>query len=186
MYEEDDLLECVKVTKDNHEELNVGRLYVVAGISEYDGNIVYTVRDTLSGKLHHSIDRFKYWNSKDVESELSRIGRGIDAYWTSCKEESTPKDNVNHPSHYESSCSIECIDAMEIAFGMDEVYAFCKLNAFKYIWRHKNKNGWEDLEKALWYINKGKEMLYKMYGYTEDESLDKMYKMIDDLNQIIK
>lgn len=63
------------------------------------------------------------------------------------------KDNIN-PNHYKSSTSLECIEAMEIVFGTEAVMHFCVLNAFKYIWRWKNKNGDEDLHKALWYLNK--------------------------------
>lgn len=63
-------------------------------------------------------------------------------------------DNVNHPTHYESSCSIECIDSMLIAFGRAAVINFCECNAYKYIWRYKHKNGMEDLEKAKWYVEK--------------------------------
>lgn len=67
-------------------------------------------------------------------------------------------DNVNHPSHYESSCSIECIDSMRACFGRDYVIIFCLLNAYKYLWRHKNKNGLEDLKKAAWYLDKAGEL----------------------------
>lgn len=63
-------------------------------------------------------------------------------------------DMVNHPPHYTSgdavcpSClvSIECISvtrSMNFNVG----------NAVKYLWRHKHKNGIQDLEKAIWYIN---------------------------------
>ena len=62
-------------------------------------------------------------------------------------------DNVNHPTHYEASTSIECIEAMELIFDWYDVQTFCLCNAFKYIWRHKHKNGLEDLDKAQWYIN---------------------------------
>lgn len=64
------------------------------------------------------------------------------------------EEQVNHPQHYNQS-GIECIDAMIAAFGQAEVISFCKLNAFKYLWRaeHKN-NALEDLKKAQWYINK--------------------------------
>ena len=67
-------------------------------------------------------------------------------------------DNVNHPYHYEGSTSIECIEAMEAMFGSKAVYYFCVSNAYKYIWRHKNKNGLEDLDKAQWYLDKAKEI----------------------------
>lgn len=63
-------------------------------------------------------------------------------------------DNVNHPKHYEESTSLECIEAMEIAFGRQAVIDFCKCNAFKYVWRYKHKNGLEDLNKALWYCER--------------------------------
>lgn len=68
------------------------------------------------------------------------------------------KDNVNHPEHYANSCSLECIDAMLIAYGEQAVYDFCICNAFKYLWRYKNKNGLEDLCKADWYIKKAEEI----------------------------
>ena len=61
---------------------------------------------------------------------------------------------VEHPQHYNQG-NIECIDAMEAAFGADEVSSFCKLNAFKYLWRAGDKiNTVEDLKKARWYIDK--------------------------------
>lgn len=70
-------------------------------------------------------------------------------------------DQVNHPSHYASG-GIECIDAMESAFGAEDVVAFCKLNAFKYIWRAGAKEGnseAQDIKKAIWYLTKAVDML---------------------------
>ena len=65
----------------------------------------------------------------------------------------TRNDVVNHPAHYTNG-SIECIDAMVSAQGVESVKEFCINNAFKYIWRYKNKNGAEDVAKAVWYLNK--------------------------------
>lgn len=62
-------------------------------------------------------------------------------------------DNVNHPSHYETG-SFECIDVMLETQGKEAVKNFCLCNAFKYIYRHNNKNGLEDIQKAKWYIDK--------------------------------
>ena len=31
---------------------------------------------------------------------------------------------------------------------------FCVCNALKYIYRHRNKNGVEDIKKADWYLKK--------------------------------
>lgn len=67
-------------------------------------------------------------------------------------------DNVNHPAHYEQSTSIECIEAMELMFDKTAAYDFCVCNVLKYIWRHKFKNGLEDLNKAQWYLNKACEL----------------------------
>lgn len=66
------------------------------------------------------------------------------------------KDYVNHPTHYQSYTpnNIECIDAMLAAFGNEAVADFCKLNAFKYIWRASSKGGNQDMSKAIWYLNK--------------------------------
>lgn len=36
----------------------------------------------------------------------------------------------------------------------DVIEAFCTANAIKYLWRWKLKNGEEDLQKAVWYINR--------------------------------
>ena len=60
-------------------------------------------------------------------------------------------ETVNHPDHYKTD-SFECIEVMEEVFGKEEVKIFCKMNAFKYIWRANEKGGPEDLKKAQWYL----------------------------------
>ena len=63
-------------------------------------------------------------------------------------------DNVNHPTHYTGG-NVECIDALEAATaGLAGIEAVCTANAIKYLWRWKQKNGAEDLRKAIWYINR--------------------------------
>ncbi|MBQ9658405.1 MAG: DUF3310 domain-containing protein [Clostridia bacterium] len=70
-------------------------------------------------------------------------------------------DNVNHPQHYTHG-SIECIDAMEAAYDKETVMNFCKCNAFKYLFRMNWKNNpKEDVQKAIWYLNKYVEMYDK-------------------------
>lgn len=64
------------------------------------------------------------------------------------------KDNVNHPEHYNAG-GIECIDAIDAACtGLSNSEAFYIGNAIKYIWRFKWKNGVEDIEKAIFYLNR--------------------------------
>jgi hypothetical protein len=51
---------------------------------------------------------------------------------------------------------------MEDVFGIDETRAFCKLNAFKYLVRAELKGSEvEDIDKALWYLNKHQELVNK-------------------------
>ena len=64
-----------------------------------------------------------------------------------------PKEEINHPERYAGG-KYECIDVMIDVFGVDATKSFCKLNAFKYLWREQNKNGVEDLKKCAWYLDK--------------------------------
>lgn len=68
-------------------------------------------------------------------------------------DSTSTNDNVNHPSHYETG-NFECIDVMIETQGKESVMDFCICNAFKYIYRHNNKNGIEDIKKAKWYLDK--------------------------------
>ena len=69
-------------------------------------------------------------------------------------------DNVNHPEHYTGK--YECLDVMIETQGIDAVLDFCICNAFKYLYRHRKKNGIEDLKKAKWYIDKYLEIVEKV------------------------
>lgn len=74
------------------------------------------------------------------------------------KEEQNKQDNIN-PDHYKERTSIECIDAMIMTFGTKRTAEYCVQNAYKYAWRHKYKNGLEDLKKAEWYLDKFDELV---------------------------
>lgn len=57
-------------------------------------------------------------------------------------------DPVNHPKHYTRHPSgVECIQ-------ITEHMGFLLGNAMKYIWRADLKNGVEDLQKAVFYLNR--------------------------------
>ena len=75
--------------------------------------------------------------------------------WEPMPEQKSEPENdvVNHPSHCIQG-GVECIDAMKSAFGADELAVYCKIAAFKYIWRCELKNGSEDVKKAIWYLQK--------------------------------
>ena len=63
------------------------------------------------------------------------------------------KEPVNHPYHYNSG-KYECIEVMLDIYGVEFVKNFCMGNVFKYIFRYKNKNGFVDVKKAKWYLDK--------------------------------
>ena len=69
-----------------------------------------------------------------------------------CKKCYTISEEVEHPRHYTQG-EVECIDAMVSAFGQEAVRDYCRLNAFKYVWRAKEKDSVEsNTRKAIWFL----------------------------------
>lgn len=64
------------------------------------------------------------------------------------------RKEVDHPAHYAGK--IECIDAMLETMGWADVRTFCLCTAFELLWPCKKKHAipTEDVEKALWYLEK--------------------------------
>ena len=61
-------------------------------------------------------------------------------------------EEIEHPRHYTQG-EVECIDAMVSAFGEEAVRDYCQLNAFKYVWRAKEKDSVEsNTRKAIWFL----------------------------------
>lgn len=112
----------------------------VSGMSVFCGKIL-TIKGIEDDEFYEVKESKDYIFSDDsIEKKVS-------------DDEESISNNVNHPSHY--SGKIECIEAMEAAFGKESVKNFCRCNAFKYLWRAgKKDNVKQDLEKAVWYINK--------------------------------
>ena len=113
-----------------------------------------------TNKEYHVLDIVdKYIQVKDAKFDRGFFNENFIKMDKCCNTSSKPierlSDNVHHPSHYaDNPKGIECIDAMEAAFGSQAVQCFCICNAFKYLFRHIKKNGIEDIHKAQWYINK--------------------------------
>lgn len=59
-------------------------------------------------------------------------------------------DNVNNPKHYAMAQKHLVLEPIDIC----EQYSFCQGNVIKYLLRYENKNGIEDLKKALWYLDR--------------------------------
>ena len=95
---------------------------------------------TYKSPCSECVDRKGYPMWERILTELSQTAEDV------------KPDPVNHPAHYTSGCGFECIEMMEMVFGKEAVIDYCVVNAFKYIWRHKQKNGTEDIAKAEWYL----------------------------------
>ena len=65
-------------------------------------------------------------------------------------------DMINHPPHYTQG-EIECIEVIKYIndkLNMKGYQGYCLGNFIKYIWRCNFKNGWEDIDKAVFYLDK--------------------------------
>ena len=92
--------------------------------------------------------------------------------------ESTDK-MVSHPDHYQSKTGLEVIEVIE-AFTSDltGIEAVDTANVIKYICRWKKKNGLQDLNKAIWYLQ-------NLINHVEEEDSNTAYEE-DNLEEKIK
>ena len=60
-------------------------------------------------------------------------------------------DKIN-PDYYKNK-NIETIEVIRNELTSDEFRGYLKGQIFKYLARHRLKNGIEDLKKAQWYMN---------------------------------
>ena len=92
--------------------------------------------------------------------------------------ESTDK-MVSHPDHYQSKTGLEVIEVIE-AFTSDltGIEAVDTANVIKYICRWKKKNGLQDLNKAMWYLQ-------NLINHVEEED-DSATDEADDLEEKVK
>ena len=118
------------------------RVFIAAAIIDPDGQFS-TIGEPymLIIKAAEIIDKLSSYKPDEIKNDKEN------------NKEDNNDDNVEHPQHYTSG-GVECIDAMQITQGKEAVKSFCICNAFKYLWRHENKNGTEDIKKAIWYLKK--------------------------------
>lgn len=69
--------------------------------------------------------------------------------------------NAIRPDHYKLSNGMEVYDVIRDSFGEEYTKGFYFGNVLKYVCRHKEKNGIEDLKKAKWYLDKCIELVEK-------------------------
>ena len=77
-------------------------------------------------------------------------------------------DDVNNPKHYNRG-GLECIEAIEaMTEKMSGDIAPHAANVLKYLWRCEYKNGLEDINKAIWYLNRLRDRWLQRDGIKEN------------------
>ena len=99
------------------------------------------------------------------EEYMKQMAMQEDAFEQASKEAYGNVDMVNSPPHYNAS-GIECIDALRAALGEGFEF-YLQGNVMKYLWRYRYKNGTQDLEKAMWYLDT---LTKEVEGLYDDES----------------
>lgn len=125
-------------------------------IKEKIKKVTKILRDYYVPSYGISLNTENAWNLladlKEIETEFNNVESSSTIDFTEDSQEQL-FDVVSNPKHYNGS-QFQCIDVMEDTYGKEAVSAFCKLNAFKYLYRAEKKNGLEDIKKAVWYLNK--------------------------------
>lgn len=75
-------------------------------------------------------------------------------------------DSVENPKGYQLSSGKELKDVLPDLLGNEGTVAAYKFNAIKYLTRFQDKNGHEDLMKAIEYIKMIDELVYSTQGFT--------------------
>ena len=109
--------------------------------------------DDIEGKFNF-IRLYTNAEIKDLASRIEKLQEVIE------KGSNMKSYNVNSPAHYRQG-GIECIEAIKASMSEEGFKDYLKGNVMKYIWRCKHKGkAIEDIEKALWYLNRLKDELY--------------------------
>lgn len=80
-----------------------------------------------------------------------------DNFWNEVAEQSggltQPSDPAVRPSYYKRN-GLECFDVQKASMGLIKYQGYLEGCAQKYLWRWEQKNGKQDLEKAVEYLVK--------------------------------
>lgn len=73
---------------------------------------------------------------------------------------------VSKPAHYNTG-GIECIDYLEDNLPPEAFRGYLEGNVKKYLHRWRYKNGLQDLQKAVWYLN---ELVHRVKALEDKET----------------
>lgn len=126
---------------------------MVIAIAIVHAIIMHERVDDIEGKFNF-IDRYTNAKIRNLGSRIEKLQEVIE------KGSNMKNDNVNSPAHYRQG-GIECIEAIKASMSEKGFRDYLKGNVMKYIWRYEHKGRViEDIEKALWYLNRLKDELY--------------------------
>ena len=148
----------------------VADLYDLVGVTGKYADNKYGWTDDITFKLHKLEDdcilitlpepKSNYISYRSYQNDNSNNRRDYGrartkiSYIDYYNSRSPKPDMVNNPPHYQSETGLEVIDVIEaFTFDLKGIEATDTGNAIKYICRWKNKNGIQDLEKAMWYLS---------------------------------
>lgn len=117
--------------------------------------IIYIIVIVGAFTLSHELERDSN-NGMENNNSSNRMG-DVRSGMSDIQLCMSQKEQVNHPNHYNQG-QYECIAVMESIYGIEATMNFCLLCAFKYTWRTNDKDGIQDIDKAIWYLKKYKEL----------------------------
>lgn len=101
-------------------------------------------------------------------------------------ENITSDKMVTKPNHYQSETGLEVIDVIEaFTFDLQGIEATDTGNIIKYICRWKKKNGLQDLEKTMWYLQHLIDHVKKLEEENETNPWTKVETVFKDFNKTI-
>ena len=147
-----------KLQEDDRIRLATEAAYLYAPLAHRLG--LYKIKSELEDLSLKYTDRKQFDFIKKymlAADEAVKAGEGYEEYLDMDKKEmikdtENKKEMVNHPSHYNMG-KYECIEVVkELVRDMKGIEPVLFFNAFKYLWRYKQKNGLQDLEKCEFYL----------------------------------
>ena len=104
--------------------------------------------EAIKANFKEAIDKIRTESDEKTYQE-----KAWETYFDKHKE--AVADNVNHPAHYITEGSIECIEAIEAQLTLEGYRGYLRGNCAKYLWRCDNKGHTkQDLEKCEWYLKR--------------------------------
>ena len=152
-FNENDVVVCVQLSKNNVEKLVLGKPYRVTGVMLMEGGVeVYSYVDLQGNVVYATSDyftRIEYVSDNEIKKELEREMKQE-------LETAQVNDPVNHPAHYNFG-KFEILEViLEVVKGLPPDEAYLVGQIIKYIggrYRRKEKPI-QDVKKAQFYMDK--------------------------------